>query len=128
MAETTFGTSFKYGVKDNSATLTGHVVQSFGYSTESRLKTELLDENGKLVGLRFDDKLEKLSIQAILATTAIIEENEVITFAAQTGEAASPGGIASKKYRVVSSKLDGVNNEKAKVTLECEANEYITLV
>lgn len=121
---TTFGTTFFYGIK--SAQLTGLVLESFGYEKESRLKTELEDENGKLVGLRFDDNLEKLTISAVL-TGAMPEPNTVITFAALSGESASPGGVASKKFRITKVKLDGKNNDKLKVSLDCEANEYITL-
>lgn len=121
---TTFGTTFFYGIK--SAQLTGLVLESFGYEKESRLKTELEDENGKLVGLRFDDNLEKLTISAVLTGTHP-EPNSIITFAAQSGEASNPGGVSSKKFRVVKVKLDGKNNDKLKVSLDCEANEYITL-
>lgn len=126
MSAVTYGTSFLYGVKGTQ--LTGLVAETFDHDSEAKLRTELKNETGQLVGLRLDDVQQKLSISAVVsASGGVISPNTTITFAAQSSEAQSPGGIASKKYVVTKVKIAGKADDKLKLTIDAEAGEYLTI-
>lgn len=117
---TTFGTAFKYGIKGSQ--LTGLIVETFDNDAENRIRVELLNELGQLVGLRLDDTVEKLSVSAVVTGTPPVV-GEVITFAPEDG-ASSATGV---KYIVLKVVKSGSASDKMKVKIDAEKYANITI-
>lgn len=122
MSAITNGTVFKYGIKGEQ--LAGVVVENFKHDDEFKNKTVRKNESGNEIAKRYDDGGQKLNISAAVKTTAPVK-GTVLTFIA--GAEDGLGGAASTKYFVEKVTIDGKNSDDLMVTLECVADEYITL-
>lgn len=117
----TYGTTFKYGIKGEQ--LTGLVVETFDAEFSARIRQELLNESGQLVGIRLDDETTTLSISAIVTGTPPAV-GDIITFTPGDSEDATTG----TKFFVSKVAITGTAGDKLKVKIDAEANQNIPLV
>jgi hypothetical protein len=100
----TFGVSHVYGLYDTVGFLT---LQSDDISVKAALDVEVMDETGRVITDRLDDKRIETSLSGVLKTSATVPNvGDLITYFAVS-------------YIIKEVSTAGVNNGFRKVTMKC---------
>jgi hypothetical protein len=98
-------------------------VQSYSVTSGFNNTATVVDEEGKTVTARYDDRRSELMVEGVAKTTAVPVLGANISFTVKTASA-YPGGAASTSFSGVVTKVDDRGSSKGFVSVSITAESF----
>jgi hypothetical protein len=121
MAAINTGTVCLYGIGEGQqASL---FVQSYAVSSSFVNTGTVVDENGRTVTARYDDRRSEITVEGVAKATNIPALGATLSFTVKTASA-YPGGAASVSFSGVITKVDDRGSSQGFVTVSLTAESF----
>jgi hypothetical protein len=98
-------------------------VQSYSVSSGFNNTGMVVDETGRTITARYDDRRSEISIEGVAHASSIPDLGSTLSFTAQT-TSAYPAGAASVSFSGVITKVDDRGSSKGFVTVSLTAESF----
>jgi hypothetical protein len=121
MSEVNTGVVCLYGI--GSGQQANLVIQSYSVASNFNNTGMVVDESGRTITARYDDRRSEITIEGVAKATSIPQLGASLSFTAKTASA-YPGGGASVSFLGVITKVDDRGNSKGFVSVSITAESF----
>jgi len=98
-------------------------VQSYSVSSGFNNTGMVVDENGRTITARYDDRRSEITVEGVASASSIPALGATLSFTVKTASA-YPGGAASVSFSGVITKVDDRGSSKGFVTVSLTAESF----
>ena len=121
MSEVNTGVVCLYGI--GSGQQANLVIQSYSVASNFNNTGMVVDESGRTITARYDDRRSEITIEGVAKATSIPQLGASLSFTAKTASA-YPGGAASVSFLGVITKVDDRGSSKGFVSVSVTAESF----
>ena len=121
MSEVNKGVVCLYGI--GAGQQANLVVQSYSVSSNFNNTGMVVDESGRTITARYDDRRSEISIEGVAKATSVPQLGAKLEFTVKTASA-YPGGVASVSFVGVITKVDDRGSSKGFVSVSVTAESF----
>lgn len=121
MSEVNTGVVCLYGI--GSGQQANLVIQSYSVASNFNNTGMVVDESGRTITARYDDRRSEITIEGVAKATSIPQLGATLSFTAKTASA-YPSGAASVSFLGVITKVDDRGSSKGFVSVSVTAESF----